>query len=50
MALYPALRPLIPAQLESIVRRLVGDNRAMGPADPSRSDYSQRLARQLAED
>jgi NAD(P)-dependent dehydrogenase (short-subunit alcohol dehydrogenase family) len=50
MALYPALRPFIPDQLESIVRRVLGDNRAMGPADPTRAVYSQRIAQQIADE
>jgi NAD(P)-dependent dehydrogenase (short-subunit alcohol dehydrogenase family) len=49
MGLYPVLRPFIPDPVESIVRRLVGDNKAMGPADPARAAYTQRLAQQLAE-
>jgi hypothetical protein len=50
MALYPTLRPFIPDALESVVRRLLGDNRAMGPADPTRAVYSQRIAQQIADE
>jgi NAD(P)-dependent dehydrogenase (short-subunit alcohol dehydrogenase family) len=51
MGLYPALRPFIPDQLESLVRKLLGDDRAMAPSDPaSRAAYSQRLAGQIADD
>ena len=50
MALYPTLRPFIPDQLEQVVRRVLGDNRAMGPADPARAVYSQRIAQQIADE
>jgi NAD(P)-dependent dehydrogenase (short-subunit alcohol dehydrogenase family) len=50
MSAYPALRPFIPWPLEAIVRRVIGDNRAMGPATHDRAAYAQRLARQLADD
>jgi NAD(P)-dependent dehydrogenase (short-subunit alcohol dehydrogenase family) len=51
MALLPVLRPLIPPPIEAMVRRLLGDDRAMGPPDPAgRAAYSVRLTRQSAED
>ena len=50
MGVYPVLRPFIPHQLESIVRRVLGDNKAMGPPDPTRAIYSQRIAQQIADE
>jgi NADP-dependent 3-hydroxy acid dehydrogenase YdfG len=50
MALYPTLRPFIPSQLELIVRRLIGDDSAMRPADPAgRAAYADRLAQQIVD-
>jgi NAD(P)-dependent dehydrogenase (short-subunit alcohol dehydrogenase family) len=50
MALYPTLRPFIPDQVESIFRKLIGDNKAMGPPDPTRAVYAQRIAQQIADE
>ena len=50
MGVYPMLRPFIPNQLETLVRKLVGDDSAMRPADPGgRSAYATRLAQQIVE-
>jgi short-subunit dehydrogenase len=50
LALYPALRPFIPRGLEAVVRRLVGDDRALSDVDPAqRASYSERVARQISE-
>jgi NADP-dependent 3-hydroxy acid dehydrogenase YdfG len=50
LALYPALRPFIPRGLEAVVRRLVGDDRALSDVNPAqRASYSERVARQISE-
>lgn len=50
LGLYPAIRPLIPGQLETLVRRLVRDDRAMNAVDrEARAAYSERLARQASD-
>jgi NADP-dependent 3-hydroxy acid dehydrogenase YdfG len=50
LALYPILRPFIPDRIEELVRRLLGDDRALTSVDPeSRAAYAQRLARQVHE-
>jgi NAD(P)-dependent dehydrogenase (short-subunit alcohol dehydrogenase family) len=49
LGIYPALRPFIPPAVEALVRRIVGDDRAMGPPDAvGRAAYSVRLSRQIA--
>jgi NADP-dependent 3-hydroxy acid dehydrogenase YdfG len=43
LGLYPALRPLIPDQLEALVRRLIGDDKALTAVDPrARAAYEER--------
>jgi NAD(P)-dependent dehydrogenase (short-subunit alcohol dehydrogenase family) len=49
LGIYPPLRPFVPHQLEQFVRRLVGHDRAMRPADPSRAEYESRIAQQASE-
>jgi NADP-dependent 3-hydroxy acid dehydrogenase YdfG len=50
LALYPILRPFIPGRIEDLVRRLLGDDRALTSVDAeTRSAYTQRLARQVRE-
>jgi len=50
IALYPALRPFIPDPLESLARRLLGDDRALTQVDPQeRARYEQRVAKQVME-
>jgi NADP-dependent 3-hydroxy acid dehydrogenase YdfG len=50
MGLYPAIRPFIPDQLEALVRRLIGDDKALSAVDPSaRAAYADRVSRQVAE-
>jgi short-subunit dehydrogenase len=47
LGLYPALRPLIPEQLEQLVRRLLGDDVALSSVDQrARTAYTERIARQ----
>jgi len=47
LALYPMLRPFIPDRVERIVRRLIGDDRALTAVDPAqRAAYAERIARQ----
>lgn len=49
MALYPIARPFIPDRIEALVRRLLGDDRALSAVDPAgRAAYLERLARQTA--
>jgi NAD(P)-dependent dehydrogenase (short-subunit alcohol dehydrogenase family) len=51
MGFYPTLRPFIPDQVETFVRKLLGDDRAMRPDDPEgRAGYSTRLAEQLIDE
>jgi NADP-dependent 3-hydroxy acid dehydrogenase YdfG len=51
LGLFPALRPLIPDRLEALVRRLLGDDRALSAVDPEgRSAYEQRMARQVLDE
>ena len=50
MGAYPVLRPFIPDQIESILRRVLGDNKAMGVPDPTRAVYSQRIAQQITDE
>jgi short-subunit dehydrogenase len=48
LALYPALRPFIPSAVESFVRRLIGDDRALNAVDAEqRAAYAERIARQV---
>lgn len=47
MGLYPVVRPFIPDVVESIVRKVVGDDKAFNAIDPERrAGYTERLARQ----
>jgi len=47
MGRYAAARPLIPDQLEQLVRWLVGDNRAItGAGSEGRAAYAERIAQQ----
>jgi NADP-dependent 3-hydroxy acid dehydrogenase YdfG len=50
MRLYPVLRPFIPDVLESLVRKVVGDDKALTAVDPAaRAAYADRVSRLLAE-
>jgi hypothetical protein len=50
MALYPVLRPFIPDAVESLVRRVIGDDKAITGVDAAgRAAYAERLAQQAAE-
>jgi NADP-dependent 3-hydroxy acid dehydrogenase YdfG len=50
MGVYATVRPFIPGALESLVRRVVGDDRALTGVDPAgRAEYAERIARQAAE-
>jgi NADP-dependent 3-hydroxy acid dehydrogenase YdfG len=43
LALYPTLRPFIPDRLEGLVRKLVGDDKALNAVDPAvRAAYEER--------
>jgi short-subunit dehydrogenase len=47
MALYPIVRPFIPDGVESLVRKLIGDDKALTAVDPAgRAAYADRGARQ----
>ena len=47
MALYPTLRPFVPDALEAIVRRLLGDDRALSAVDDAqRASYRSRVEQQ----
>jgi short-subunit dehydrogenase len=49
LALYPAMRPLIPDRVEAAIRRLVGDDKALRAVDrAARAAYEQRATRQTA--
>lgn len=49
LAAYPALQPFVPPVLESLARRLVGDDRALNGVDAAgRAAYDARVARQAA--
>jgi hypothetical protein len=42
------LRPFIPERIENLVRRLIGDDRALTAVDPDeRAMYAERIARQV---
>jgi short-subunit dehydrogenase len=48
LAVYPALRPLIPQRLETLVRKLIGDDKALRGVDPQgRAAYAERIDRQV---
>jgi short-subunit dehydrogenase len=48
MGLYPVLRPFIPDQVETLVRRLIGDDKALSAVDPAgRAAYAERIAQQV---
>ena len=48
LAIYPALRPLIPRRLEALVRKLIGDDQALRAVDPrERAAYAERVERQV---
>ncbi len=50
MGLYPVLRPFIPDVLESLVRKALGDDKALTSVDPAgRAAYDDRVSRQLAD-
>lgn len=50
MGLYPVLRPFIPDVLESLVRKVVGDDKALTAVDPAgRAAYSDRVSRQIGD-
>jgi short-subunit dehydrogenase len=50
LALYPMLRPFVPERVESLVRRLLGDDAALNGLDPAaRGEYEQRIVRQAAD-
>jgi NADP-dependent 3-hydroxy acid dehydrogenase YdfG len=47
MGLYAAARPFIPGRIEQLVRRLVGDDRALADAaSEGRAAYAERIAQQ----
>ncbi len=47
LSLYPALRPLIPERVEVLVRKLVGDDKALSAVDPAiRAAYELRARSQ----
>jgi hypothetical protein len=49
LGLYPALRPLIPDQLEALARKLIGDDKALTAVDPeTRAAYEQRARGQAS--
>jgi NADP-dependent 3-hydroxy acid dehydrogenase YdfG len=48
LGVYPALRPLIPRRLEALVRKLIGDDKALRSVDPrGRAAYAERIERQV---
>jgi NADP-dependent 3-hydroxy acid dehydrogenase YdfG len=50
MALYPMLRPFIPAPVDALARKLIGDDRALSAVDPAgRAGYVERLAKQVVD-
>jgi NADP-dependent 3-hydroxy acid dehydrogenase YdfG len=50
IGLYPVLRPFVPDRVEALIRRLIGDDKALTAVDPSgRAGYAERVARQTAE-
>jgi short-subunit dehydrogenase len=50
MGLYPALRPFIPDVVESLIRKVVGDDKALTAVDADeRAAYSDRISRQIAD-
>jgi short-subunit dehydrogenase len=47
LSLYPAVRPFIPDRLETLARKLVGDDKALKAIDPDvRAAYEERATRQ----
>jgi NADP-dependent 3-hydroxy acid dehydrogenase YdfG len=51
LGVYPVLRPFIPDRIEQLVRRLVGDDRALSAVDPAeRAAYAERVADQVVEE
>ena len=50
MSLYPALRPFVPDVVEAVIRRLLGDDRALRAVnEDERAPYLERLAQQTSE-
>jgi NADP-dependent 3-hydroxy acid dehydrogenase YdfG len=48
LSVFPALRPLIPDAIETLVRKLFGDDRALHATDSEqRAAYAQRIAKQV---
>lgn len=50
MALYPMFRPFIPWPVETLARRLIGDDNALSAVDPGgRAAYVERVAKQVVD-
>jgi NADP-dependent 3-hydroxy acid dehydrogenase YdfG len=50
MGLFPVLRPFIPDALETLVRRVIGDDKALTGVDAAaRAEYAGRVAQQAAD-
>jgi hypothetical protein len=50
MGAYPMLRPFIPDRIEGLLRRLIGDDRALHAVDPEeRAAYAERISRQVVD-
>jgi NADP-dependent 3-hydroxy acid dehydrogenase YdfG len=48
LGLYPAFRPFIPEWIDGLVRRVIGDDRALTSVDPvGRARYDERVAKQV---
>jgi short-subunit dehydrogenase len=51
LAIYPVMRPFIPERIESVIRKLIGHDRALRGVDPEgRSAYANRVSKQVVDE